>query len=132
MICAISVFLLYLADKFLVFKVYQTPINYNAVLHELIRKAIYIGLISHMALSAVFLSQAQLVASNSMLSNQYQINSGNSRIDAMINTSYIIPYVILFLVYVGWSLFDNTIIAFCNKCSLLCKKNLSNITKYKL
>jgi hypothetical protein len=57
-ICAISVFLLYLSDKVLVFKLYQTPINYNSDLHQLIKKAIYLGLIAHMALSAVFLSQS--------------------------------------------------------------------------
>lgn len=131
-ICAISVFLLYLSDKVLVFKLYQTPINYNSDLHQLIKKAIYLGLIAHMALSAVFLSQSELIAPNSTLPEGRRLSSGNTRIDAMINTYYIMPYVILFLCYVGWSFFDNTIIALCDKCTLLCKKNLSNITKYKL
>ena len=32
----------------------------------------------------------------------------------------------------GWLIFDNTIIALLHKCALLCRKNLSNITSYKL
>lgn len=50
----------------------------------------------------------------------------------MINNYYIIPYVLLFLGFMGWAIFDNTIIALCNKCTLICKKSLSNMTKYKL
>lgn len=48
--------LLYFSDKALVFKVYQTPVNYGAELHKLINKAIFIGLVGHFALSAYFLS----------------------------------------------------------------------------
>lgn len=50
----------------------------------------------------------------------------------MITNYYIIPYVVMFLLFVGWSVLSNTLLAFCEKCSNLCKKSLSNITKYKL
>ena len=50
----------------------------------------------------------------------------------MIKTFYIIPYVLMFLLYTGWLVFSNTLLVFCDKCSNMCKKNLSNMTKYKL
>lgn len=55
-VCAIALLFLYLTDKLLVFKLYQTPLNYSHHLHALVRRALYFGLIIHMALSAVFLS----------------------------------------------------------------------------
>jgi len=55
-IAAISFFLLYYSDKVLMFKFFQNPINYNHTLHKLIPKAIVIGLVSHFALTAFFLS----------------------------------------------------------------------------
>ena len=55
-ICSISVILLYIIDKVLIFKLYQTPLNYNAELQTLLRKTIYFALVIHMALTAVFLS----------------------------------------------------------------------------
>lgn len=55
-VCAISVYLLYLIDKMLIFKLYQTPINYNADLHNLLVKSLFVGITAHMGLSALFLS----------------------------------------------------------------------------
>lgn len=112
-ICAFSLMLLYFSDKVLVFKVYQTPINYNAELHRIINKTIYIGLIAHMALSAFFLSEASLIAPNSSFLGKQALNSGNTRINSIISVYYIIPYVVLFLLFAGWSVFSNTLLAFC-------------------
>ena len=56
-ICALSIFLLYLIDKLLVFKFYQTPLNYNSDLHQLMRKTLYLGIVVHLGLSAYFLSE---------------------------------------------------------------------------
>jgi hypothetical protein len=56
-VCSISLLLLYLIDKLLIYKLYQTPINYNADLHNLLIKSLYVGLVAHMGLSALFLSQ---------------------------------------------------------------------------
>ena len=131
-ICTISVLLLYIIDKLLIFKLYQTPINYNADLQILLRKSLYFSLIVHMALTAVFLSEAQLLAQNSTIPESSQINFFNDRINSITHTSYIIPYVIIFLLLAGWLIFDNTIIALLMKCALICRKNLSNITNYKL
>lgn len=58
--------------------------------------------------------------------------TGNSRINSVINVYYIVPYTALFLIFVGWSLFQNTFIALCDKCTTCCTKSLTNITKYKL
>jgi uncharacterized membrane protein len=132
LICAISLLLLYFADRLLVFKVYQTPVNYGPELHRLISKTIYVALVAHFALSAFFLSEGELVAPYSLIPGAERLNSSNSRINVMITVYYIIPYVLMFLLFTGVAVFNNTLVAFCEKCSSLCKKNLSNITKYKL
>jgi hypothetical protein len=131
-VCFLSVFLLYLADKLLIFKLYQTPINYNADLHQLLMKSLYFGIVAHMALSAFFLSEPMLLAQNSSISQTSQWDAGSPRLNAIIHTSYIIPYVVLFLLLAGWLVFDNTVISLFVKCALLCRKNLSTVTKYKL
>lgn len=56
LICAISLMLLYFSDKVLIFKVYQFPVNYGNELHKLIKKTLYLGIVLHCALTAVFLS----------------------------------------------------------------------------
>jgi len=133
-ICCISLFLLYLTDKALVFKVYQTPINYNDELHYLITKTIYLGLVAHMALSSYFLSDWTLLTSNSSVANNHNqfIESSNVVLNTIINTYYIIPYVLILIVLIGRAVFNHTFLAFCDKCNNLCKKTLSNITEYKL
>jgi len=131
-IYTISIILLYFSDRVLIFKVYQTPVNYGPELHKLVNKTVYFGLIAHFALSAFFLSEGSLLAPFSFIPGSERLNSYNSRINVMIKTFYIIPYVIMFLLYTGWLVFSNTLLAFCDKCSNMCKKNLSNITKYKL
>ena len=133
-ICWVALLLLYFSDKLLVMRHYQTPPNHTPDIHYLLRRALYFSIIVHMALSAVFLSEPQLIAVNSSLSDQYRLVTGNKRIDAMLNTSYIIPYVVTFILLIGWTLFDNTIITLCSKCSTLCrnKRTQNPITKQKL
>jgi hypothetical protein len=133
-ICCISLFVLYLTDKALVFKVYQTPINYNDELHYLITKTIYLGLVIHMALSAYFLSDWTLLSSNSsaITDSNHFFESSNGIINTIINAYYIIPYVIILIMLIGRALFNHTLLAFCNKCNNICSKTLSNITEYKL
>ena len=55
-ICFLSIFLLYFSDRVLVFKLYQTPLNFGTELHRIIGKAIYLGMVAHMVLTAFFLS----------------------------------------------------------------------------
>jgi hypothetical protein len=61
-VMAVSLFLLYFADKLLLFKYYQIPKNYTAGLHKVFLKVIYISLLSHFGLTAYFLSEPTLVA----------------------------------------------------------------------
>jgi hypothetical protein len=128
----ISLILLYFADRVLIFKVYQTPVDYGGELHRLVNKTIYLGLVAHFALSAFFLSEGNLMAPYSTIPKADKLNSSSYRINFMITVYYIIPYVILFMLFAGWAFFNNTLLALCEKCSSLCKKNLSNLTKYKL
>lgn len=57
LICSISLILLYFSDRVLIFKIYQTPVNYGSELHKLLTKVIYFGLTAHFALTALFLSE---------------------------------------------------------------------------
>jgi hypothetical protein len=130
LVCFLSVLLLYLTDKVLIFKLYQTPINYSTHLHSLISKALYIGLVAHMALSAVFLSEPQLIAASSEVS-QGTI-TGNIRIDSMLNTVYILPYLGMLLLLLGWYVLDGTVVSICRKWFSLCDESLSHLSKYKV
>lgn len=85
-----------------------------------------------MGLSALFLSEPQLVAPGSTIPPSSQLDLKNDRINTIIHTYYILPYVITFLGLVGWLLFDNTIITIAVKLAFLCKKDIRNDTKYKL
>jgi hypothetical protein len=114
-ICGISLILLYFSDRVLVFKVYQTPVNYGANLHKLISQVIYVGLILHFALSAFFLSEPSLVAPDSSIPANFRLDTGNQRINTILSVNYIIPYVAFFALFIGWSIFSNTLIAFCKK-----------------
>jgi len=71
-----------------------------------------IGLIGHFALTAYFLSEPTLIAPSSTITypNNFSINSGSSRINSMITTSYIIPYVALFVVIVLFYIFTSVVI----------------------
>lgn len=55
-ICGLSLMLLYFSDKLLLFKVYQFPVNYDNYLHKLILKTLYVGIVLHCLLTAIFLS----------------------------------------------------------------------------
>jgi hypothetical protein len=52
----ISLLLLYLSDKILMFKFYQTPINYTQTLHKILINVLIISIVSHYSLTAYFLS----------------------------------------------------------------------------
>lgn len=67
LICALSLLLLYFSDRVLVFKIYQTPVNYGAELHKLIIRVLYVGLVAHFVLTAFFLSEPELIAPNSSI-----------------------------------------------------------------
>jgi hypothetical protein len=123
-IAAISFFLLYHADKLLMFKFFQTPVNYDHSLHQIVIKTMVIGLIGHFALTAYFLSEPTLIAANSTITypHGYTLNSGSSRINTMITTSYIIPYVVLFVLIILFLIINNIIKSLCDKIKDFCSK----------
>jgi hypothetical protein len=55
-IAALSFMLLELVDRFLVFKFFKTPINYDESLHRKVLKVMFIAIILHMASTAFLLS----------------------------------------------------------------------------
>ena len=54
-ITLVSFVLLYLTDKALLFKYYQTPIQYTQKLHKSFLNVLYVALTAHFALTAFFL-----------------------------------------------------------------------------
>ena len=53
-VTAVSLFLLYFADKILLFKVYQIPLSYTTALHKALIVILYLSLLSHFGLTAFF------------------------------------------------------------------------------
>lgn len=121
-ICALSLFLLYFADRLLIFKVYQTPTNYGPSLHQIVTQVFFLGLIIHFALAAYFLSQPEMIAPNSTFQT-FTLSFANPRIKKMTSTIYIIPYVVLAGLFIAWFFLKNTIIACCGKLTNSCRSS---------
>lgn len=92
-ISAISFFLLYICDKLLVFKFYQTPKNYTQTLHKWLINIIILALISHFCLTSYFLTEPTMIASDSNIYSPPRSLTSSTRIDSMATTIYIYPYL---------------------------------------
>lgn len=55
-IVALSILLLVIVDKVLLFKFFKTPINFDESLHKKVMKTLYLGIMLHLAASAFLLS----------------------------------------------------------------------------
>jgi len=77
-----SFFLLYVSDKFLLFKYYQTPIQYSPVLHKIFLKTLYVSLMIHFGLTAFLLAEPTLIANGAYVgsSSITSVVGGNGRI----------------------------------------------------
>jgi len=117
-VVAISTLLLVIIDKLLLFKFFKTPINFDESLHKKIMKTLYLGLILHLVASAFLLSEPNLVPKNSNFSQLSSLTtSSNQRLNTLIQTYYIIPYVGLFILMILYAIFKQTIIGLLSKCS---------------
>lgn len=117
-IAALSFFLLQWIDKILVFKFFKTPINFDESLHRKFMKTLYLSIILHLAASAFLLSEPNLVPKNSNFSNFSALTaSSNQRLNTLIQTYYIIPYVGLCILLVVYALFKQTILGLLSKCN---------------
>lgn len=104
-IAALSIVLIFWIDKVLVFKFFKTPMNFDESLHRKFMKTLYIGLILHMVVSAFFLSEPNLIPKQSNFSNFDSFTSNNQRVNSLIQTYYIIPYVALLVLMIVYGLF---------------------------
>lgn len=105
------------------FKFFQTPINYDHALHQLIAKTIFIGLIAHCALTAYFLSQPTLIANGvEVVFISSKIHSGNTRIDNIMNTIYILPYIAFLVLLLLFIIFKSVLFGIFRKITECCKK----------
>lgn len=117
-----SFLLLYITDKFLLFKYYQTPIQYTQKLHKAFMIVLYCSLMAHFALTAYFLGEPSLIAKGAYFGTKYSsVSSGNTRIDNMLRTAYIIPYVVLFLIMVIYAIFRKFVGGILGSCVNKCK-----------
>lgn len=106
----ISFALLYVADKFLLFKYYQTPIQYSHSLHKSFLVTLYIAVTIHFGLTAFLLAEPTLIASGAYVGTTYSTaSSGNNRIDNVFRTMYILPYAIMFILMIIFSIFRHGI-----------------------
>lgn len=105
-ISLISFVLLYFSDKLLIFKFYQTPKNFTPTIHKILLNVLIISLISHMALTSYFLTEPTLIASNSNISSPPATLIKNARVNSMITTIYIYPYLGLLALIIGYFALD--------------------------
>jgi hypothetical protein len=120
-VSAVAFLLLYFSDKLLVFKFYQTPKNYTPHLHQFLVNVLVFSLVSHFALTAYFLTEPTLVAQSSSVTSA--AISGNGRINAIITTVYVYPYLgllVLIIVYFVIHIFCGSLFAFLQNC--FCQK----------
>ncbi len=80
-------------------------------------KTLYVSIILHLAASAFLLSEPNLVPKGSNFAGISSLNSNNQRVNTLIQTYYIIPYVILFVLLILYGLFKTTIISLLGKCN---------------
>lgn len=71
----ISVFLLYFADKVLLFKIYQIPINYTSSLHKVLSKVLLFGVLLHLAFTAYLLSEPSLIVDSVKVNSLFSTGS---------------------------------------------------------
>lgn len=113
----VSFLLLYFADKFLLFKYYQTPIQYSVTLHNAFMKTLYFAIWVHFGLTAYLLAEPTLIANGAYLGTKYSsVSSGNGRVDNIFRTTYIIPYAIMFLLMIIFVFFKQGIINLVIQC----------------
>lgn len=91
-------------------------------------KTLYVGIIFHLAASAFLLSEPNLVPKNSSFSNFSSLASSNQRLNTLIQTYYIIPYVALCALLIAYGLFKETIIGLLASCN----KKVERASSYKL
>ena len=112
-IACLSLVFMAICDKFLLFRVYQYPVNYTAKLQNKIYKTVFFTLILHTAAAIFLLSEPSLVVGEN--ANLFSVN-GEKRLTIIIETYYIIAYVVLFALLFLWAFLSATIIALIKSC----------------
>ena len=115
-VTAFSLLLLKPVDKFLVFKYFKTPINFDEELHRKFMKVLYLSIIAHLVSSAFLLSEPSLVPAGTNFSELSQFGSSDQRLNTIIQTYYIIPYVILFVILILYALLKETFMGLISSC----------------
>lgn len=124
-IAFLSIWFMFICDKLLLFRVYQKPINYSQDLQNKVFKLVYIAIMIHCVVSVFTLSEKHLMSAGA---NKQNI----SRFGIIITTSYLIPYVGIFLLMAAWAVLDSTIISCLQYCVRKCTKQVSKIYRSKL
>lgn len=109
----LSIWFMFVTDKFLLFRIYQKPINFNQNLQNNIFKIFYIGVMVHCVVSPFLLSEKYL-------SSVASISTNLDRFRTILVTPYLIPYVVLFLLLAVWAVFYSTIVSSLTYCIKRC------------
>lgn len=130
-VTAILLFLVYFVDKILLFKYYQMPLNYTQSLHKAFLVVLYFSILAHCALTSYFLSEPSLIATTFYIPGTSSVvSSGSARLDNMIKTSYILPYLGLFALLIIYGVFKQFIVRFFKwLCSCCCTKDARHTDK---
>ena len=119
----ISLFLLYFSDKFLIFKFFQKPLNYDAFLHRIFIKILYISLMAHFGLTAFFLSEPTMIAERSFMQKDIQfVNSDNLRIKTIMTNYVTLIYVLLLALMILYVILNHICCNCLNWLRSKCKK----------
>ena len=105
-VALVSFFLLYVADKFLLFKYYQTPIQYSPALHKVFLKVLYFSIMIHFGVTALLLAEPTLIANGAYIGTTFSsVVTGNGRIANVFRTGYILPYFLMFVFMLVFAIF---------------------------
>jgi len=126
-IAFLSFSLILVSDKCLIFKLYRKPLNFDKLLQRKIVGVIYFALLVHMVTTPFLISEPNLVVAGSTVSLTF-LDVSDSRLNTIITTYYIIPYVVLFVLMTLYIFLRNTV----TKCLVYCFEKCSDPEKSRM
>lgn len=112
-IAFLSFFFMFISDKVLIFRVYKKPLNYDHKMQKKMVRLLYIALAIHMVTSAFLISEPNLVLEGSTIQLATVLDSTDARLNILFQTTYILPYVLFFILLIAFAILKTTIFRFC-------------------
>ena len=132
-IATCSFLLMFLCDKVLIFKVFRKPPNYDHKMQKKLIRLLYLALMIHLIGTAFLISEPNLVVEGSTISLATVLDSSVNRINILFQTTYILPYIILFILMALFVVLKGTILRLFFWCGEKCTDSgKTKVLKYKL